>query len=221
MVQIKQYLPRLTEQLKKEFTSRLVYVGLQGSYLREEATATSDIDIMIVLEDLTVSDLDHYRTVLQSVGNFEKSCRFICSRTDLANWNPLEIHHLLHNTKDYFGELSKLVPTYTEEDIRSFVKLSLNNLYHELCHRYIHADPKKNASQLPGSYKSVFFILQNLYFLKSRTHINTKAELLPLLGEPDRIVLERAIALSSGDTYDFHDSFTLLFGWCQETLTSV
>ncbi len=221
MVQIKQYISRLTEQMKQEFSSNLVYIGLQGSYLREEATESSDIDIMVVLETLTVSDLDHYRTILQSVGHFEKSCGFICSRADLAKWNPLEIHHLLHNTKDYFGELSKLVPTYTEEDIRSFVKLSLNNLYHELCHRYIHADPKKNASQLPGSYKSVFFILQNLYFLKNGTHINTKAELLPLLNGKDRTVLERAIATENAATFDFQDSFLLLFHWCQETIKSL
>lgn len=220
MVQIKQYISCLTEQMKQEFSSSLVYVGLQGSYLREEATENSDIDIMVVLETLTVSDLDHYRTILQSVGHFEKSCGFICSRADLANWNPLEIHHLLHNTKDCFGELSKLVPAYTEEDIRSFVQLSLNNLYHELCHRYVHADPKKNESQLPGSYKSVFFILQNLYFLKSKTHINTKAELLPLLNRNDRTVLERAIAMENGTSFDFQDSFLLLFHWCQETIKS-
>ncbi len=221
MFQIEQYFSRLTEQMKHEFSTSLVYIGLQGSYLREEATENSDIDIMVVLETLTVSDLDRYRTVLQSVGHFEKSCGFICSRTDLANWNPLEIHHLLHNTKDCYGKLRDLVPSYTEEDIRNFIKLSINNLYHELCHRYIHKSEANNEKNLPMTYKCVFFILQNLYFLNHGTHICTKAELLPLLDGADRAVLERAIELSNGTAYAFQDSFSLLFQWCQETLQTL
>ncbi len=146
MIDIENYIWQLIELLKQQFASRLLYVGLQGSYLRGEATESSDIDIMVVIDVLGVSDLDAYRTAIQSLEHFDKSCGFICSKEDLANWNPLEICHLLNCTKDYFGVLGELVPTYSENDIRNFIKMSVNNLYHEICHRYIHADLNKSIT---------------------------------------------------------------------------
>ena len=107
----------LIDLLHGQYGSRLLYVGLQGSYLRGEATDSSDVDIMVVIDELCVSDLDRYRSIIQSLGEPDKSCGFICSRTDLANWNPLEICHLLNSTKDYYGTLPHLVPVYTECDM--------------------------------------------------------------------------------------------------------
>lgn len=218
MVDIENYIERLIILLKDCFELRLLYVGLQGSYLRGEATDNSDVDIMVVIDGLSVSDLDAYRTTIQSLECFDKSCGFICSKADLANWNPLEICHLLNCTKDYFGVLEELVPAYTDNDIRNFVKMSVNNLYHEICHRYIHADFEKSVAKLPGTYKGVFFILQNLYYLTYGKFVATKAELLQRLEGKNREVLERSVSLNNGGGYDFTESFELLFSWCQETL---
>lgn len=221
MINIENYISRLVDSLRRQFNSRVIYVGLQGSYLRGEATDNSDIDIMVVIDDLSVSDLDHYRAIIQALGDSEKSCGFICSKEDLANWNPLEIGHLLNGTKDYYGVLRDLVPVYTDEDIRNFVKMSINNLYHEICHRYIHADLSKSVTKLHGSYKSVFFILQDLYYLKHGKYIATKAELLPLLDGKDHTVLAQSMEWNNSIPYDFSESFKLLFTWCQDTLKSL
>lgn len=221
MIHVENYILQLTQCLKNQYGPRLIYVGLQGSYLRGEATDSSDIDIMVVIDELSVSDLDHYRAIIQSLDHFDKSCGFICSKEDLANWNPLEIGHLLNSTKDYCGVLRELVPAYSQSDIRNFIKMSVNNLYHEICHRYIHADPAKNISKLPYSYKGVFFILQNLHYLQQGEFICSKAELLPLLDGMNHAVLTRSLELNSGAAYDFSDSFRLLFTWCQDTLKSL
>ncbi len=221
MINIESYISDLIPSLLNRFGSNLLYVGLQGSYLRGEASSNSDIDIMIILNTLTVSDLDAYRSVIQSMDHCDKSCGFICSKADLLAWNPLEICHLVHSTKDYYGDLRSLVPAYTEQDVRNFVKMSLNNLYHELCHRYIHADSNKNNAALPSTYKGVFFILQDLHFLTTGTFATTKAELLSQLEGKNRAVLERSLALSRGETFDFLESFELLLTWCQETLLTV
>ena len=133
MIDINNYIARLTDLLKQQFGSRLLYVGLQGSYLRGEATESSDIDIMVVIDGLDMSDLAAYRSAIESLEHFDKSCGFICSKADLANWNPLEICHLLNTTKDHLGVLAELIPAYTREDIKNFIKMSVNNLYHELC----------------------------------------------------------------------------------------
>ena len=148
----------------------------------------------------------------------EKSCGFICGGEELLNWNPLEICHLLHTTKDYYGTLKNLVPEYTEIDLRNFVKMSLGNLYHEVCHRYIHAPKEKNVADLPFTYRSVFFILQNLHYLNSGKFAATKKELCEALSGNDRLVLETSISLNNGAEFDFDEVFYLLFNWCKDTI---
>lgn len=221
MFRIDEYIEQLIMALKDVFRERLLYIGLQGSYLRNEATENSDIDFMAVIANLSVEDLNTYRRALVTVGNFDKSCGFICSKADLEHWNPLEICHLLHTTKDYYGELKNIVPAYTMEDEKNYVKLSLNNLYHEICHRYIHADREANISKLPITCKSVFFIMQHLYYLSSGNFISTKSELLERVQDSDKAVLELSILLKDDMDYDFDRAFSVLFGWCQNALARI
>ena len=221
MFRIEEYIDELIGLLKNAFGGRLVYIVLQGSYLRNEETKNSDIDIMAVIDNISVEDLQTYQKALVSVGNFDKSCGFICGKADLEYWNPLEICHLLNTTKDYYGELKKLVPPYTMEDERNYVKLSLNNLYHEICHRYVHTDREYNISKLPITCKSIFFIMQHLYYLSSGNFIQTKRELLQCVRDEDKTVLELSISLQNGIDYDFEEAFLVLFNWCQNALARI
>ncbi len=221
MFRVDEYIDELIVLLKYIIGERLMYIGLQGSYLRNEETKSSDIDIMAVIDNLSVEDLKNYQKALVSVGNFDKSCGFICGKTDLEHWNPLEICHLLNTTKDYYGELKELVPSYTIEDERNYVKLSLNNLYHEICHRYIHADREYNVLKLPITCKSVFFIMQHLHYISSGNFIATKRELLECVQGEDKVVLELSISLKNNIDYDFDSAFSILFKWCQNVLSGL
>lgn len=220
-IDIDNYIDMLIKILKHSFGKRLVYIGLQGSYLRGEETPYSDIDIMAVIDGLCPEDLEEYRKALISAGSFDKSCGFICGREDLANWNPLEICHLLHSTKDYYGNLKELVPMFSLDDEKNYIKLSMNNLYHELCHRRIHADREKNAAKLPLTCKQVFYILQHLYYLKSGYFAATKQELLELLQGEDKAVLSLGISLSKDNDCDFDKAFSMLFNWCQSRMRNL
>lgn len=212
MFDVEDYLQKLLGACKNAFGSRLLYAGLQGSYMRNEATDKSDIDVMIILEDFSVADMDTYRAILKKIGNYEKSCGFICGKDEMMRWNPLEVCQLLHTTKDLFGELKGFLPPATREDEISYVKLSLGNLYHELCHRYIHADRKKNIAAFRGTCKSAFFLIQNLHFLESGVFAVAKQALKEQVSEEDRALLEMA-ELSDDDDYDA--AFQFLFRWCQ------
>ncbi len=215
------YIASLTEKLQVAFGDRLIYVGLQGSYLRGEATEDSDIDVMVVLRHMTPADMTVYRCAIDELPDAEKSCGFICGEEELKHWNPLEICHLLHTTRDCYGHLKPLVPAYTAEDVRTFIKLSLGNLYHELCHRYIHRPRVHNIEALPGTYKSVFFILQNLHYLRSGCFIATKQSLLWALKDQDKEILETAMILRDAESYDFDTAFSLLFNWCKHTMITL
>ncbi len=206
------YLRELISKCRNHFGDRLLYVGLQGSYLRREAHESSDIDVMVILDRFSVQDMDRYREILKTIGFYERSCGFICGRDELLRWNPLEVCQLRHTTKDLFGVLTDYLPPATREDEVNYVKLSLGNLYHELCHRYIHAERDKNAAKFRGTCKGVFFLMQNLHYLESGRFILTKGELKEAVSAEDRRALELA---ELPDEFDFEHAFSVLFAWCQ------
>ena len=216
MFDLDSYLNTLILSCRAAFGERLLYVGLQGSYLRGEAHENSDIDVMVILDRFSVQDMDRYREVLKRIGFYERSCGFICGRDELLRWNPLEVCQLRHTTKDLFGVLTDFLPFATREDEINYVKISLGNLYHEICHRYIHADRDKNVRKFRDTCKSVFFLMQNLHFLESGRFIPAKGELKEAVSPADRRVLELA---ELPDGFDFDQAFSFLFTWCQSAFT--
>lgn len=218
MLDLSAYLADLIARLRAQFGPRLLYVGLQGSYLRGEATPDSDIDVLLVLEDLAYDDLLTYRRLLQDCGQYEKACGFVCGREDLARWNPLEIFHLLHSTKDLVGELSALVPPYGRADAVRYAQLSCNNLFHELCHRTVHGGEPGAAGALAGMCKSAFFLLQDLHALETGEFAQSRAALLAALSGQDRVVLELDASLRCGEPVDPEAASRLLFAFCRDAL---
>lgn len=218
MLDLHLYLQKLISECKSVFGDRLLYLGLQGSYLRGEANENSDIDIMVLIERFSVEDMDAYKRVLKKIGHSEKSCGFICGREELACWNPLEVCQLQHTTKDLFGTLCAYLPKATREDEINYVRLGVGNLYHELCHRYIHADREKNIRKFRTTCKNLFFLIQNLMYLERGTFAAAKSELIALAVEEDREVLQLH---DLPDGYDFDKAFATIFRWCQNALLRV
>lgn len=216
MIHIEEYMADLIGRLRLEFADRLVYVGLQGSFRRGEADENSDIDVMVTLDRLTVEDLDRYREVVSGMPHADQSCGFISGREELKNWPPFELCQLLHETKDYYGELKPLAPSFDRRDVARYVGISVGNLYHILCHSRIHSDRARYADTLRGLYKGVFYILQNSHYLQSGEWVMTKAELLPLLSGLDREVLGMAMTVKSAPEYDWEKAYDILFAWCRD-----
>ena len=218
MFELNGYLHGLISCCQVSFGDRLLYVGLQGSYLRGEAHEGSDIDVMVILDRFSVEDMDRYREILKTLGFYEKSCGFICGKEEMKRWNPLEVCQLRHTTKDLLGVLTDLLPAATREDEINYVKFSLGNLYHEICHRYIHADRDKNIRKLRDTCKSASFLIQNLHYLESGRFVLAKKDLKEAVPVEDRRVLELA---ELPDGFDFEPAFAALFSWCQAAFTRI
>ena len=218
MFDLDSYLNALILSCRAAFGERLLYLGLQGSYLRGEAHENSDIDVMVILNRFSVQDMDRYREILKRIGFYERSCGFICGRDELLRWTPLEVCQLRHTTKDLLGVLTDYLPSATWEDEVNYVKLSLGNLYHELCHRYVHADREKNAAKFRGTSKYLLFLIQNLHYLETGNFILTKKELKEEVSAEDRRALELA---ELPDGFDFDQAFSVLFAWCQRAFPRV
>lgn len=58
MFDLDSYMNALILSCRTAFGERLLYVGLQGSYLRREAHENSDIDVMVILDRFSVQDMD-------------------------------------------------------------------------------------------------------------------------------------------------------------------
>ena len=218
MFDLEKYLADLIMNCRSAFGERLLYVGLQGSWLRDEAHENSDIDVMVILDRFSVRDMDTYSVILEKIGFYERSCGFICGKEEMKRWNPLEVCQLRHTTKDLLGTLTDYLPPAVREDEINYVKLSLGNLYHELCHRYIHADRDKNAARFRGTCKGVFYLIQNLHYLKSGRFILSRKDLKEAVAEEDRLALELA---DLPDGYDFDQAFSFLFAWCQRAFVRI
>ncbi len=225
---IEDYCHRFVEALQAAFGSRVCYVGLQGSHQRGEATAHSDIDMMVLLDDLSVEDMQRYRAVLEEVGDADRACGFICSADEMRNWNPLEACQLRFTTKDIVGELDAYLPRWTIEDEKNYVKMSLNNLYHALCHGFIHGSAEQMETNLLPLYKGAFFILQNVSYLTDcRENADTaqfpltQASLLNRLQGGDRLILQTLMGLKNGEPIDPERHFTQLHTWCRHKLAEI
>ena len=213
MIDINSYLDSLIAECRSAFKERLLYAGLQGSYLRGEATENSDIDVMLILDRFSVQDMDVYRGILFRTGCPEKACGFICGRDEMQHWTPLEVCHIAHTTKDLYGKLSDYLPEASRADEINFVKFNLGNLYHELCHRYIHSDRDKNVRKFRDTCKGLFYLIQNICYLETGTFAQTREELKKTVSQEDRLMLTMS---KLPDDYDFDAAFGAVFAWCQK-----
>lgn len=218
VIDIEEYVSELIKRLHLRFPGRLVYVGLQGSYRRGEATDSSDIDIMVTLDELTVSDLDSYREVINGMPFSELSCGFLSGLAELRNWPLHEICQLLHETKDYYGELGALLPKFDVCDVKNSIRISVGNMYHLLCHSRIHGKGEMLPDTVRALYKAVFYILQNLNYIRTGQWVMTKAELLSKLQGLDYEVLSTAMQMKSKSAFNAEKAYQNLFNWCQVLL---
>lgn len=56
MFDLDHWLDKYIEAVDAAFGARIVFIGLQGSYARGEAHEGSDIDVVLILNSLTLDD---------------------------------------------------------------------------------------------------------------------------------------------------------------------
>lgn len=208
-------------KVQKTFGEKLLFIGLQGSYKREEANDDSDIDMVVILKNLTITDLDKYKSIINSMPNKEKACGFIGGENEVRNWTKSELFHLLYDTKAVYKSLENIVPHITQEDIKYALKAEATSLYHALCHSYLYDEDRKSSLEILA--KQIFFILQCKYFLKNNEYIPTKNELLKNLYEADKKILELCINRHNIHNFEetqLKEAYNSLISWCSRLITS-
>ena len=201
------------EGLKSLFGSNLLFIGLQGSYGRGEATDSSDIDTVVILNHATPGDLKAYSAMLDTLPNREKVCGFISGRQELMNWERSDLFQFYHDTTPIFGSIDFLLPLIGKEDIRRAVRIGACNIYHMCGHNMVH---EKDAMILKALYKSAVFTVQAIYYDKTGTYIKQKAEIIPVLQLQEQEILQNGIMLKKQPNIartEFERLSELLFNW--------
>ena len=110
MVDINSWLEEFLQKLNETFKSRVWFVGLQGSYGRGEATETSDIDVVVILNEFTVADIQAYNQLLDTLPHRELICGFVSGKDEILNWEPADLFQFYHDTTPIKGSLDELLP---------------------------------------------------------------------------------------------------------------
>ena len=56
-VMLENWLQDFTKKINESFPKRIIFIGIQGSYARGEATENSDIDVVVIFDKLIYSDI--------------------------------------------------------------------------------------------------------------------------------------------------------------------
>ena len=178
------WLDTTIEKLQEKFSQNLLFVGLQGSFNRGEATDSSDIDLIVILENLTFEDLKRYRLIIDSLPHKEKACGFISGKNELQKWSKADRFQFYYDTKSLYGKLDDIIQAPTIDEIKQSVKTASENLYHATVHSFIHSN--NYVEDLKNLYKMTFFILQAKYFVQTNNYIPTKKQLIECLNGTEK-----------------------------------
>lgn len=186
MVNIQSWLEIFSKRLEAKFSGRIWFVGIQGSYARGEAKETSDIDIVVIFDKLTINDLREYRIMLDDIPEREKICGFVSGRDEIMSWEPSDLFQFCNDTIPIKGSIEELLALIDIEDVKRAVKAGACNIYHACVHNFLH---ERDKQILRGLYKSAAFVIQAEYFVETGCYIRKHSELFSLVSNEDKIIL--------------------------------
>jgi predicted nucleotidyltransferase len=212
MIEINKWMNTFITALETTFPDRVYFVGLQGSYARGEATDTSDIDVVVILDKLTFEDVVVYNSMLDTLPNRKLICGFISGKDEILNWEKSDLFQFYHDTKAIKGSLDEFLPLIEESDIDRAIKIGVCNIYHGCVHNMLH---EKSDAILRGLYKSASFVLQAICFKCTGEYVSLMKDLRGKVGPEEKNIVDTFIALKSGAEVDFDIMSERLFNWAK------
>ena len=212
MIDINIWKDKFLKTLDETFANRIYFVGLQGSYARGEATETSDIDMVVILDKLSAEDIKSYNLMLDSLPNRELICGFLSGKDEILNWEPADLFQFYYDTKPIRGSLDELLKKIDSDAVDRAIKTSACNIYHGCVHNMLY---DKSEDILRGLYKGASFTLQAVAFKQTGKYICHQKDLLSVLSGEDRVICETFLKLKNGGEADFVAMSEALFGWAK------
>ena len=210
---IDEWLNLVINKLKEAFKENLLFVGLQGSYNRGEATPESDIDLIVILNNMKFEDLKIYRSIIDNMPQKNKACGFISGKNEIQKWSKTDLFQFFYDTKSLFRNLEDIIQPPSVADIKKAIKTSYENLYHSATHSFVHSDDY--IMDIRNLSKMAFFILQAKYFVETNNYIPTRKQLLECLSGIDKEILHICI---NKEIIEIEKFYNKLITWCLDNI---
>ena len=216
MIEITTWLDVFLKAIEKTFPNRVWFVGLQGSYGRGEATETSDIDVVVILDQLSALDIQAYHDMLVMLPNRELICGFLSGKKEIMNWEPSDLFQFCHDTTPIKGSLDEVMAVIDESAVDRAIKIGACNIYHGCVHNMLH---DKSEDVLKGLYKSASFVVQAIAFKQTGKYIRLQKDLLQVVSSDEQVIVETFMNLKNSGTVDFNLMSEALFAWSKKWIS--
>lgn len=218
MIDIDIWMKDFLKALDETFKQRVWFVGIQGSYARGEATENSDIDMVVILDELTINDLQIYDRMLDTLSYRELICGFLSGKGELMNWDAADLFQFYYDTKPIKGSLDDLLVLIDDTALNRAIKIGVCNIYHGCVHNILY---DKSEDILKGLYKAASFVVQAIYFKQTGHYIRQQSELLEIVLSEERIIVDTFLTIKNGGVIDFKEMSNSLFTWSQKWLINM
>ncbi len=210
MIDISIWMDGFLRALTETFGERVWFVGLQGSYGRNEATDSSDIDVVVILDELSADDVGVYNAMLDTLPHRELACGFISGKKEIMNWEPSDLFQFYYDTRSIIGSLDELLPLIDESAVDRAIKLGACNIFHGCVHNMLY---EKSEDILIGLYKSASFVVQAIYFKQTGQYVGRQTDLIRFVDPEERVIVDTFLRLKNGSAVEFKEMSELLFAW--------
>ena len=213
MIEITAWMQNFLQTLNETFADRVWFVGLQGSYGRGEATETSDIDVVVILDELSAMDIQTYNNMLDTLPHRELICGFLSGKEEIMNWEPSDLFQFCYDTTPIKGSLKDVMAVIDESAVNRAIKIGVCNIYHGCVHNVLY---EKSEDILRGLYKSASFVVQAIAFKQTGNYIRHQKELLQAVSSDEREIIETFLNLKNGGMVHFDLMSEKLFAWSKK-----
>ena len=210
MIAIENFMNIFLNVLNDTFKERVWFVGLQGSYGRDEATETSDIDVVVIIDELSAMDIQTYNDMLDTLPHRELICGFISGKEEIMNWEPSDLFQFCHDTTPIKGGLDEVMAVVDAAAVNRAIKIGACNIYHGCVHNMLH---EKSEDILQGLYKSASFVVQAIAFKQTGKYIRSQKDLLQIVLPEEQYIINTSIYLKNVGAVDFEAMSQKLFVW--------
>ena len=216
MIDIKNWMNTFLDALNTTFSDRVWFVGIQGSYGRGEATETSDIDVVVILDELSAKDIQAYNNMLDTLLHRELICGFVSGKKEILNWEPSDLFQFYYDTTPIKGSLDELLSVIDECAVDRAIQIGVCNIYHGCVHNMLH---EKSKDILKGLYKSASFVVQAIAFKQTGNYIKHLKDLLGVVSSDEQAIVEVFVNLKNGGMIDFDLMSETLFAWSKKWIS--
>ena len=217
MIDINGWMHVFLQKLNEVFGSRTWFVGLQGSYGRGEATEASDIDVVVIMDELSASDIQSYNDMLDTLPHRKLICGFLSGRDEILHWEPSDLFQFYHDTTAIKGSLDDLLSLIDQVAIERAIKMGAGNIYHGCVHNMLH---EKSEEILKGLYKAASFVVQAIVFKQTGNYIKHQSQMLQVASAEEQSIIATFLKYKNGEPFDFNDASRRLFEWSKKWITT-